>query len=377
MSTDSQSDVEKSTYLTSFEEIERIVLSGGSVLDQESNRPRSASVSPEKGAVCRQPPTTLLAGPKYSESVRIANYKKKAETGAGVIRAIHNKNSTGSRTGGQSSQIHHLKKASPPRRNMSPPTQIEETVQQVITTYSKFATTANPQSLIPVFSRTSDAFALDANAGKKELTYLPHGKTLPELNIPKRTQEAPASIATSSKKPHYPASTSAEEALKKRQHSSAQNIWQKELPVEPQQSASLTAVERLDVGEKLSLADDYSSQTTLNGVQGSVMMSTITQTQTSAGRGRFTLRGWASAFLQQSEDESTWNFSGETVFRNHLFYANKYSNSIKARQAHYISIMSIYFVTWFEKYPSFSLCSLTSALVPPLHLGCSLAVSRG
>ena len=311
---DSQTDVEKSTYLTSCEEIERIVLSGGSLLDPTSSRPRSASVSPEKDAVYRQPPTTLFPGPNYGESVRIANYKKKDETGAGVMHANQNSQSTVLRTGRQSSQTHHLKKASPPRTSMSP-TQKEEPVQQLTTTHSKFATTTNPQSPIPVSSRTSDAFALHANAGKIGSTYLPHGKSLPELNTPKRTLAAPASILASSK-PNYPGSTtSAGEAFKKREISSAQNIWQKELPVELKESESLPAVERLDVGEKLSVADDYSSQTTLNGVQGRVITSTVTQAQTSAGRDRFTLRGWASAFLQQPEDklsnESTWNLSDE------------------------------------------------------------------
>jgi len=282
----SHSNLDESSYLGSFEEIEHMLLTGGSLLGSDSGRVKSVSRLLDHDSLLGQSAPRVLGGLGNIRRITETVVTDEDSSGNPPSRMA---NSLVSGKGSLSYQVPQVK-VSPAK---------EQVIYNVKAASSTEVTgcTGNPVTL----GHPGDSSAIRKIDKKEASTFAP--KTPPELHYSLRKKPIPLSIVSNTDKLNCPAIiTSSGISPKKRVESQSNprsSVLYRHLSAEPEKAATRGERERHDEGEQLSLAGKGDTQNFPMSIQEE--KGVFQQADVGVSRSQFTLHGWAAAFLRPLE----------------------------------------------------------------------------
>jgi hypothetical protein len=282
----SHSNLDESSYLGSFEEIEHMLLTGGSLLGSDSGRVKSVSRLLDHDSLLGQSAPRVLGGLGNIRRITETVVTDEDSSGNPPSRMA---NSLVSGKGSLSYQVPQVK-VSPAK---------EQVIYNVKAASSTEVTgcTGNPV----ILGHPGDSSAIRKIDKKEASTFAP--KTPPELHYSLRKKPIPLSIVSNTDKLNCPAIiTSSGISPKKRVESQSNprsSVLYRHLSAEPEKAATRGERERHDEGEQLSLAGKGGTQNFPMSIQEE--KGVFQQADVGVSRSQFTLHGWAAAFLRPLE----------------------------------------------------------------------------
>lgn len=302
----SHSNLDESSYLGSFEEIEHMLLTGGSLLGSDSGRVKSVSRLLDHDSLLGQSAPRVLGGLGNIRRITETVVTDEDSSGNPPSRMA---NSLVSGKGSLSYQVPQVK-VSPAK---------EQVIYNVKAASSTEVTgcTGNPVTL----GHPGDSSAIRKIDKKEASTFAP--KTPPELHYSLRKKPIPLSIVSNTDKLNCPAIiTSSGISPKKRVESQSNprsSVLYRHLSAEPEKAATRGERERHDEGEQLSLAGKGDTQNFPMSIQEE--KGVFQQADVGVSRSQFTLHGWAAAFLRPLEKAPKGTeFTSYRVFYNSAPY---------------------------------------------------------
>jgi hypothetical protein len=283
----SHSNLDESSYLGSFEEIEQMLLTGGSLLGSDCGRAKSVSRLLDHDSLLGQSTPRVLGG--------LGDIRRITETAL-----VTDEDSAGNPPSRMANSL------------VSGKGSLSYQVPQV-----KVSPAKEPVTL----GHPGDSSAIQKIDKKEASTFAP--KTPPELHYSLRKKPIPLGIVSNTDKLNCPAIVTSSGISPKKgvesQSNSRSSVLYRHLSAKPEKAATRGERERHDEGEQLSLAGKGGTQNFAMSMQEE--RGVFQQADVGVSRSQFTLHGWAAAFLRPLEKAPKGTeFTSFRVFYNSAPY---------------------------------------------------------